>query len=251
MRSTLVTRLMPVARHVGTATLAGVITGILVGGLLGRVVMRVAGFTAGPGLVGAFTANGNRVGDITFAGTAAIVVFVGLAAGFVGGVLYAVIEPWLGRLRPWHGLAYGAGLLAAFGFTVLDPLNLDFQRFGSTALNVAMFGALFLVFGVVIAGLFDRLRALIAGRTTAARIAEALAFLVLIPAVIAAVLIVVSLSGLADPFFPIALVLGLLIATFARWRGLPAPIGYTALAAVMLLGATRTLGALPQILAGF
>ena len=72
------TGLRAAARHVGAATLAGVITGVLVGGLLGRIVMRVAGFTAGPGMVGAFTSNGNRVGDITLEGTAVIVVFVGL-----------------------------------------------------------------------------------------------------------------------------------------------------------------------------
>ena len=168
-------RLVAWGRHVGTATLAGVIAGVLVGGLLGRVVMRVAGFTAGPGLVGSFTANGNRVGDITVAGTAAIVLFVGLSSGLVGGVLYAALEPWLHRLRPWHGLAYGVALLAAFGFTVLDPANLDFRRFGSAPLNVAMFAALFLLFGVGTAFLFDRLRSLIAGATKLARAAEALA----------------------------------------------------------------------------
>jgi hypothetical protein len=243
--------LMGLARHVGTATLAGSITGIFVGGLLGRVVMRVSGFMAGPGLVAAFTANGNRVGDITFGGTAAIVIFVGLGTGLIGGVLYAVIEPWLRRIRPWHGLTYGAGLLAAFGFTVLDPSNLDFQRFGSAPLNVAMFGALFLVFGVGIAWLFDRLRTLIAGTTAAARVAEALAFLALIPGAISTVLVLISLTGLSEPFFPIVFVLSLLIATFARWRGLPTPIGYAALGATMLLGATRTIGALPEILAGF
>ena len=245
------TRLTAAARHAGTATLAGIIAGIVVGGLLGRVVMRVAGSTAGPGLVGAFTANGNRVGDVTFAGTAAIVVFVGLGTGLTGGVLYAVIEPWLRRLRPWHGLAYGAGLLAAFGFAVLDPSNLDFQRFGSARLNVAMFAALFLVFGIVIAWVFDRLRALIAGTTTAARVAEALAFLALIPGAIVTVLVLGSLTGLADAVFPIIVVLGLLMATFARWRGLPTPVGYAALGATMLFGVTRIISTLPQIIDGF
>ncbi|HEY8806058.1 MAG TPA: hypothetical protein VIN70_00550 [Candidatus Limnocylindria bacterium] len=251
MRSPRVIGLTAVARHVGTATLAGVVAGIVVGGLLGRVVMRVAAFTAGPGLVGAFTANGNRVGEITLAGTAAIVVFVGLSAGLVGGVLYAVIEPWLRRFRPWHGLAYGAGLLVAFGFTVLDPANLDFRRFGSAPLNVAMFAGLFLGFGVVIAWLFDRLRALIARSGTLARGVEALALLALIPGAIATILILLSLTGLADPLFPIVFALSLLIATIARWRALPVPIGYAALATTMMLGAARTISAVPAILAGF
>lgn len=243
--------MIAIGRHVGTATLAGVITGIVVGGLLGRVVMRVAGFTAGPGLVGAFTANGNRVGDITFAGTAAIVVFVGLAAGLIGGVLYGVVEPWLRPLRPWHGLAYGAALLLAFGFTVLDPSNLDFERFGSAPLNVVMFATLFVIFGVMIAWLFERLSAVIAGPGTRARAVEALAFLALIPGVIAAVLILVSIGGLADPFFPLVFVLSLLIATIVRVRSLPEPIGYAALGATILLGAARTIAAMPDLLFGF
>lgn len=239
------------ARHVGTATLAGIIAGVLVGGLGGRVVMRIAGFTAGPGLVGSFTANGNRVGDITVAGTADIVLFVGLSSGLIGGVLYAAIEPWLRRLRPWHGLAYGVGLLAAFGFTVLDPSNLDFRRFGSAPLNVAMFAALFLLFGVGTALLFDRLRSLIAGATRLARVAEALAFIALIPGAVATVLVFAAVTGLAEPLFPIMVALGLLIATVVRWRGLPDPIGYAALGATMLFGAARTVAALPEILAGF
>ena len=244
-------RLVALARHVGAATLAGVIAGVLVGGLLGRVVMRIAGFTAGPGLVGSFTANGNRVGDITVSGTAAIVLFVGLSSGLIGGVLYAAIEPWLRRLRPWHGLAYGVGLLAAFGFTVLDPSNLDFRRFGSAPLNVAMFAALFLLFGVATALLFDRVRSLIDGGTRLARLTAALALMALIPGALATVLVFAAVTGLAEPLFPIMVALGLLIATVVRWRGLPEPIGYAALAATMVLGAARTIAALPEVLAGF
>jgi len=244
-------RMRAVARHIGTATLAGSVAGMLVGGLLGRVVMRIAGFTAGPGLVGSFTANGNRVGDITVTGTADIVLFVGLSSGLVGGVLYAAVEPWFGRLRPWHGLAYGVGLLATFGFTVLDPSNLDFRRFGSAPLNVAMFAALFLLFGVATALLFDRVRSLIDGGTKLARVTEAVAFMSLIPGAFATVLVFAAVTGLAEPLFPIMVALGLLIATAVRWRGLPDPIGYAALGATMLLGAARTIAALPEILAGF
>ena len=242
---------MAVARHVGTATLAGTVTGIVVGGVLGRLVMRISGFTAGPALVGAFTANDNRVGTITFAGTLGLLIFVGLGTGLVGGVLYAAVEPWLRRLRPWHGLAYGAALLATFGFSVLDPSNLDFKRFGSPPLNVAMFAALFLGFGIVVAWLFDRLRALILGTRRAARAAEVLAWLTLAPGAIATVVVLVSVSGLGDPLFPILSVLGVLIATFALWRGLATPIGYTALGASMLIGAARTIGGLSELIAGF
>jgi hypothetical protein len=246
-----VTTLIAVGRHVGAASLAGVMTGIVVGGLLGRAVMRVSGFTSEPALVGSLTSNGNRVGDITLAGTAGLILFVGLATGLVGGVLYGTVEPWLRRLRPWQGLAFGIALLATFGFSVLDPSNIDFKRFGSPPLNVAMFAGLFLGFGIGVAWLFDRLRSLIAGTGTAARIAEILAWLALGPAVVVTVLVAGSLTGLADPLYPILFVVALLFATFARWRRLPLPIGYAALAAPVVVGASRTIGGLAEMLAGF
>ncbi len=239
-----------VARHLGTASLAGVLAGVVVGGLLGRVVMRISGFTAGPALVGVHTANGNRVGDITFEGTLALVLFTGLASGLVGGVIYAVVEPWLRRVRPWHGVAYGAALLLAFGFTVFDPSNFDFKRFGVPALNVAMFAALFVIFGVAIAWLFDALGALRARTGTTARAVDILAWLALVLAVTAVVLFVGGAAGL-DPLTAIVILAALLVPAMVRWRGLPLAIGYASLVGMLLLGAARTLSGLPSLVAGF
>jgi len=232
------------------ATLSGAIAGVVVGGVLGRVVMRISGFTAGPGLVGVTTENGNRVGDITFGGTLALVVFTGLASGVVGGIVYAVVEPWLRRVRPWHGLAYGVALLLAFGSAVLDPSNFDFTRFGVPALNVAMFAALFVIFGLAIAWLFDALGVLRIGTGKAARVVDILAWLALVPAVAVVVLFVGGVAGL-DPLLAILIVAALLVPAIVRWRGLPPVIGHAILIGVVLLGAARTLGGLPQLLAGF
>jgi hypothetical protein len=241
---------MTVARHVGTASLAGVIAGVVVGGLLGRVVMRISGFTAGPAFVGVRTSNGNRVGDITFEGTLALVLFTGLASGLFGGIVYAVVEPWLRRARPWHGLAYGAGLFLAFGFFVLDPFNFDFRRFGVAVLNVAMFAALFVIFGAATAWLFDAVSRLRAGTGAASRVIDVLAWVAVVPAVIAALLLVSSVGGLGDPRITITIVGPLIIAAIVRWRGLPEVVGYASLAVGVLLGAARTLSGLPQLLAG-
>lgn len=235
----------------GTATLAGVLAGIVVGGLLGRVVMRISGFTAGPALVGVRTSNGNVVGDITFEGTLALVLFVGVPVGLVGGVLYAAVEPWVRRLRPWHGLVYGAGVLVALGFTVLDPSNVDFGRFGIAPLNVAMFAALFLVFGVLIGWLFDRLRAIRSRPGRAARTADIFAWLALGPAVISVIAVAGSIGGLADPVIPITMIVAVLIATIARWRNVPALVGYGAVIAALALGFVRTAGALRELVAVF
>ena len=238
------------ARHLGTASLDGVIAGVLVGGLLGRVVMRISGFMAGPALVGVTTENGNRVGDITLAGTFALVMFVGLPSGLVGGVLYALLEPWLRRLHPWHGLAYGVALLLTAGFIFLDPVNFDFKRFGVPALNVAMFAALFVLFGVSTAWLFEKLRGLRAGSTAAARIVDIFAWLALVPAVLVVVLFLGGGAGL-EPLVAVIVVAVLLVPAIVRWRGLPPASGYASLIGVLLLGAARTLSGLPELLTGF
>jgi lysylphosphatidylglycerol synthetase-like protein (DUF2156 family) len=238
------------ARHLGLASLAGLITGVLVGGLLGRVVMRISGFTAGPTLVGVTTENGNRVGDITFGGTMALVIFVGLPFGLLGGIVYAIVEPWLRRARPWHGVAYGAGLLLAIGFIVLDPSNFDFTRFGLPLLNVAMFAALFLIFGVMIAWLFDTLRALRGGQGQGARVIDILAWVSLVLALLVVVLFVGGAAGLEPPL-TILIVAAVLVPAVVHWRRLPRAIGYASIAAVLLFGAARTLGGLSDLVRGF
>lgn len=237
------------ARHLGLAGLSGALAGILVGGVLGRIAMRISGFAAGPALAGVSTANGERVGEITFGGSLAVLIFVGLPFGVMGGILYAIAEPWLRRARPWHGLAYGAGLLLATGFFVLDPSNFDFTRFGPPSLNVAMFGALFVIFGVTIAWLFDRLRALREGSGGAARVIDILAWLSLVPMVIVVMLFVGGAAGLG-PLPAILVVAVLLVPAIVRWLGLPRAIGYASLAGVVLFGAARTLTGLPSLLRG-
>jgi hypothetical protein len=221
----------------------------LVGGVLGRVVMRISGFTAGPAMVGAHTENGNVVGDITVAGTIALIMFVGLPSGLLGGLLYALLEPWLRRLRPWHGLAYGVALLATAGSTFLDPVNFDFRRFGVTLLNVAMFAALFVLFGVATAWLFDKLRVLRAGTTAVARTVDILAWLALLLAGLLALLFLGGGAGL-EPILAIVIVAVLLVPAIVRWRGLPSAIGYASLIVVLLLGAARTLTGVLQLLTG-
>lgn len=241
---------MALARHLGIASLSGILAGILVGGVLGRIAMRISGFAAGPSLIGVSTANGERVGEITFAGSLALVIFVGLPFGVIGGILYAIVEPWLRRARPWHGVAYGTGLLLATGSAVLDPSNFDFTRFGPPLLNVAMFAALFVIFGVTVAWLFDALGALREGRGRAARVIDIFAWLSLVPAVIVVMLFVGGAAGL-EPLLAILIAAVLLVPAIVRWRGLPRVIAYASLAGVVLLGAARTLSGLPSLLRGF
>ncbi len=233
-------------RHVGTAALAGAIAGFFVAGVLGRIAMRIAGFMSRPELIGVQTANGNRVGEITLSGTLALAIFVGVASGLAGGVLYASAEPWL-RSRSRRGLIFGAALLAALGFTAIEPFNFDFERFGVTALNVALFALLFLAFGVAIAYLFDRIsRGLRSSGPLAAALGIAV-WLGALGAVALGALLSFSVGGIADLALPALFAVAALVPPLVLWRGLPRYVGYAAFGAPVAVGGFRTIAGILEL----
>lgn len=138
-------------RHSAIVVVCCGIAGALVGGIGSRLVMRLAALAA-PEARGALTENGNLVGDITLAGTIGLMIFAGAASAIFGAGAYTVIGPWLPRSAVPRGLVLGAFLLALMGSTVIDPGNADFVILGDRVLNVAMFSALFVVFGLVASG---------------------------------------------------------------------------------------------------
>ena len=240
--------LRALGRHVGSASLAGIIAGVLVAGVLGRIAMRVAGFMARPELIGVETSNGNRVGEITFGGTLAIALFVGIPAGILGAALFASAEPWLRRFRPWQGVAFGCSLVIAVGFIFIDPANFDFQRFGSTPVNVATFAALFIAFGILTAWLFDRIRRAIERADTKTSALEVIGWLAAIAVVVLSALFFTSIGGLADPVLLLVFAAVTLVPAIVRWRGLPPVIAYAAFALPFVVGALRTLTGVSQML---
>jgi hypothetical protein len=138
------------ARHVALLGLATVVSGILIGGVGGRIVMRVSALAAGPEMVGRVTENGNRIGEFTFGGTLILIVFVGALGGVLASVVVVGSEPWLKWMGPARGLGFAVAVLAVYGqFDSIDFLILE-----PKTLNVAMFLALFVVFGLTITALF-------------------------------------------------------------------------------------------------
>lgn len=134
---------------------SAVICGIVVGGLGGRLVMRVSALAADESRIGMLTENDNVVGRITFEGTMALLLFVGLISGVsVGLFLFALRTVLPGRFLP---VTISAVLLALGGAIVIDPSNADFMIVGNRALNVVMFIALFPAFGVLFVVLAERL----------------------------------------------------------------------------------------------
>lgn len=149
--------LWPVAgllRAMGIGVLAGLAAGFVAGGVGSRLAMKVVALTAGPGARGLITENGNRIGAFT-----ADTIFLGVFGAFLGvfgGLLYVALRPWLPRSGRRRGLTFGALLLAACGTAIIEGENFDFHRFGIPVLNIALFGGLFLLFGLVVAPLADR-----------------------------------------------------------------------------------------------
>jgi hypothetical protein len=144
-----------VLRTFAAAAIAGVLAGVLTGGILGRIAMRITALTAGDADQGRLTDAEEIVGVITLEGTRGLIIFIGVFSGFFGGVLYAGARPWLTGLGPWRGLAFGALLLASTGWLVIEHDNFDFHEFGYATLNIAMYAAIFLAFGIIIAPAFE------------------------------------------------------------------------------------------------
>lgn len=144
--------------EIATGALAGAAAGAVVGGLGSRIAMRVSAIASDSGLQGALTENDNVVGEITVGGTFALLIFGGILFGAGGGLFYAAMRRWLADLGRWRGLAFGVLLLAILGNAVVDGGNADFRRFGPAWLNLAMFSSLYILFGVLVVPLHDRVQ---------------------------------------------------------------------------------------------
>jgi hypothetical protein len=144
------------SRYLAGSLAAGLLVGIVVAGFGSRLVMRLLAL-ADPDAEGVLTENGNRVGEFTLGGTAALVVFTGIFSGLAAGLIVFGVRRWLPRRPAWRGLALSVVLLALLGGLVLDPDNFDFRLLEPAGLAVGLFGALFFVAGYALAPLADRL----------------------------------------------------------------------------------------------
>jgi hypothetical protein len=138
-------------------TIAGLGAGIVAAGAGGRLAMRLLAVTAGSGAQGQLTEAEEVVGRITADGTLGFVIFVGLFAGLFSALLYLLVRRWLPSGRA-GGLVFGA-LLLVLASTRVDPLrgdNPDFDLVGPGWVSVAVFAALTLLHGMVVAALAGR-----------------------------------------------------------------------------------------------
>ena len=144
-------------RSAAIAVFAGFLSGVVTLGIGCRLAMRIVALMASDADQGTLTDATETVGDITVAGTI-FLLLLGGAAGTFGGILYAATRrrlEWAGR---WRGVIFGIGALVVLASTLVVSDNPDFARFGTPIVNVAMFGSLFVLFGVVITPVYDALQ---------------------------------------------------------------------------------------------
>lgn len=150
------TRAGRLARALTVYSLAGFIAGLIAGGVGSRMAMRVSAIAAGGAEQGALTEAGNVVGRITPGGTVTLIVLGGLV-GTAGGIIYLSIRPWVADTGRWKGLLFGSLLLCTLGASIIRGRNFDFYVFGPPLLNVTTFASLFIVFGLLVPPLAERI----------------------------------------------------------------------------------------------
>jgi hypothetical protein len=253
---------LALVRRVVAIGLAGSAAGLLVGGLGGRLVMRLSALAGGSEVVGVLTENGNRVGDITVAGTIGLLIFGGLLSGTFGAILAVISDPWLRTLGRWKGLGTGLFLLFGFGFLVLDSASPDFLILKPALLNVVMFAALFVGFGLAMWAMFEWLDHRLPRQGPAAVTFYVVALsLGLIPLLLLLLTFISADFGGREPARYMAVLLGALgMATAVEWwtmsggglsprlRRLVRFVGFATFASIILVGGISTISNVMRIL---
>lgn len=135
-----------VLREITRGGLAGLIAGVVLAGVGGRLVMRLAAVLV-PSADGAFTENGNRIGDITLGGSLGIVVGLGLLFGAVAGSLWVIVRPWLPSSRRAR-LVVTIPIAVALGTPgLIEARNDDFEILQHDPVVVASLVVLVALFG--------------------------------------------------------------------------------------------------------
>ena len=159
----LAVRQHPVARAlrrllflIAICLLGGLVAGVLAGGLGSRLAMRIVALLAPERDQGTLTHAQAIVGDISFDGTL-FLIGAGGALGLLGGLLHPAVRAWMPGRAIGRGLTFGTLLLILFGSLIIEGNNPDFRRFVPSPVSVALFASLFVLYGVLLAAIVERL----------------------------------------------------------------------------------------------
>lgn len=208
-------RFRDLLRDIARGGLAGMIVGIVGAGIGGRIAMRLAAMLV-PEAGGAFTENGNRVGEITLQGSLTLLAF-GFIAGVIAAPIWVVVAPWI----PGAGLRRAvlampiAVALGAVG--LVDGGNMDFFALRHDRVVVGLLIALVALIGflfVIVDEGLDRRLPVAAGRAGRAyALLSAVGMLVVVPLALAFVTASEPLVLLAG-----VTLIGVGVATLYRWQ---------------------------------
>src|SRR3990172_110315 len=99
----------PLLRTLAAATAVGILLGAVIGGLGSRLAMRLLFLTSDPAMQGVLTDDGFPIGEITFAGTANLILSV-TGFGVIGAFVYLAVRRFL--IGPQWLRLLGCGLAA-------------------------------------------------------------------------------------------------------------------------------------------
>jgi hypothetical protein len=151
MLEPVIRRVRPLAVGLGVGALAG----LVIGGAGSRLAMRLVALADEREDFGRETSAGAVVGDVTAGGT--LVVFVtGLALGVFGGVLYLALRHWLPGDQRLRTLAFAWSVTGVGVFQTVNGNQEDFV-FLDLGRSLGLFGLTFLLFGLAVPPLVDRL----------------------------------------------------------------------------------------------
>jgi hypothetical protein len=145
-------RIDEILRDISRGGLAGILLG-LIGGVGARIVMRLDALLL-PDTIGAFTSNGNRIGDITVGGTIALVLG-GLIAGLQAGTIWVAISPWIPRTGLTRAILTMPIAVGIAGPGLIEGDNPDFLVLHFDPIVVALLVALVAVCGFLFAVIDD------------------------------------------------------------------------------------------------
>lgn len=131
-------------------------------------MMRALALTS-PDARGRITEAEATVGEITFGGTMFFIMFVGLATGTLGAIIFLVTRHWLPGPRRTLGWMFGFVLLSLNGFfpaifSNLSSRNPDFQILGPVWLAITLNVALFFIYGIAFVAIHQKFERALSSR---------------------------------------------------------------------------------------
>ncbi|TRW44170.1 hypothetical protein [Georgenia yuyongxinii] len=140
-------------RSVLVAVAVGGSGGLVVGGLGARTAMRLIAVAEPAELTGARTLSGGVIGELTWSGTADVLM-AGLVVGVLGGLLYLAVRGALPRRERARAALFAAFLVLVPG--AVFSRDSEFRMLERPLLALAVFLPVFVLYGLLVALVVER-----------------------------------------------------------------------------------------------